>query len=80
MRLLLPFLSLPYIPELGPVLCVVKQCMVLVGIIKLLLFLEINELIINEEDTVDGIYTFDDGASEYTFSPHHWYTYMLRIK
>lgn len=27
--------------------------MVLVGIIKLLLFLGINELIINEEDTVD---------------------------
>lgn len=53
MRLLLPFLSLPYILELGPVLCVVKQCMVLVGIIKLLLFLGINELIINEEDTVD---------------------------
>ena len=54
--------------------------MVLVGIIKLLLFLKINELIINEEDTVDGIYTFDDGASEYTFSPRQWYTYMLRIK
>jgi hypothetical protein len=76
--LLLPLLSLPYTLELGPVLFVVKRSMVLVGMLSL--FFEITELIINEEDTVYWMYTFDDGASANTFSPRHWYTCILRIK